>query len=95
MSEIDNWDKIMKAATASGFIVMAYGGIAVVMTHEEQKAQGIYDNCQYMAGLSRVCPEQNKFDFQLVPSLSQVEKTKGTVKGIVIQDAGLFPKGEQ
>ena len=46
----DNWDKIMKLAEKEGFIVMTYGGVAILMCYEEQRKQGIYEKTQYACG---------------------------------------------
>ncbi len=43
-----NWDEVMKLAEGYGFIVQAYGGIATLATHEEQKKAGIYEKTQEM-----------------------------------------------
>jgi len=45
---VDNWDKVMKLAEQYGFIVSAYGGTAILATHESQKAAGIYKKTQKM-----------------------------------------------
>lgn len=34
-----NWIEVMKLAEKYGFIVAAYGGVAFLATHEEQKEQ--------------------------------------------------------
>jgi hypothetical protein len=47
----DKWDEIMEAAEQAGFIAMAAGGVAVLMTHEVQKKEGIYEKTQYACGL--------------------------------------------
>ena len=44
------WEKIMKAAAEAGFIVHAYGGTAVLATHENQKEAGIFEETQYKCG---------------------------------------------
>ena len=41
-----NWDKVMKLAEEYGFITMAFGGVAILMSHEVQKEQGIYKKIQ-------------------------------------------------
>ena len=43
---MSNWDKVMKLAEQYGFITMAAGGVAILMSHEMQKAQGIYKKTQ-------------------------------------------------
>jgi len=42
------WDGIMKLASRSGFIAQSYGGLAILMCHEEQIKQGIFDKIQKM-----------------------------------------------
>lgn len=32
-----NWEAVMKLARENGFIVQAYGGVAVLATHQNQK----------------------------------------------------------
>ena len=46
----DNWTKVMNLAEKHGFITMAAGGTAVLMCHEVQKEQGIYEKTQKMNG---------------------------------------------
>ena len=46
VSLMSNWDKVMTAAKKYGFIVMASGGVAVLMAHEVQKEQGIFEKTQ-------------------------------------------------
>lgn len=41
----------MKLAEKYGFITMAAGGVAILMTHENQKEQGIFEKIQYVCGL--------------------------------------------
>ena len=48
---MDNWTEIMKLAEKYGFITMAAGGVAILMTHENQKEQGIFEKIQYVCGL--------------------------------------------
>ena len=45
---IDNWDEVMGLAQKHGFITMAYGGVAILMSHENQKEQGIFEKTQAM-----------------------------------------------
>ena len=33
----DKWDEVMALARSAGFITAAYGGMAVLMTHDRQK----------------------------------------------------------
>ena len=40
----------MKLAQEYGFITMAAGGVAILMTHENQKKEGIYEKTQSMNG---------------------------------------------
>ena len=49
--ERDYWQEVMNLAQKRGFIVQAYGGVAVLATHEEQKKAGIYERTQKAAGL--------------------------------------------
>lgn len=44
--KMDNWDEVMKLAEKYGFITMASGGVAILMTHDNQKNQGIYEKIQ-------------------------------------------------
>jgi len=46
----NNWTEVMKLAEKYGFITMAYGGVSVLMSHEGQKKQGIYEKTQLMNG---------------------------------------------
>ena len=46
--DVDNWDKVMKLAEQYGFIIQAYGGVATLATHEEQKKAGIFEKTQKM-----------------------------------------------
>jgi len=46
----DNWRRVMKLAEENGYIVQAYGGVATLATHEEQKKAGIYEKTQKMNG---------------------------------------------
>ena len=50
MKKQDGWDEVMKLAEKHGFITMAYGGTAILMCHEVQKEQGIYEKTQRMNG---------------------------------------------
>ena len=45
------WEEILKEAEKSGFIVEAGGGVALLMTHEEQKENNLYEHVQYQCGL--------------------------------------------
>ena len=49
--ERDDWQEVMDLAQKYGFIVQAYGGVATLATHEEQKKAGIYERTQKAAGL--------------------------------------------
>jgi len=49
-SQDKNWTEVMKLAEKHGLITMAYGGVAVLMHHDEQKKQGIYEKTQSMNG---------------------------------------------
>jgi len=42
------WDKIIKEAIKEGFVTMSYGGVAILMSHEVQKEQGIFEKTQKM-----------------------------------------------
>jgi len=42
------WQEVMKLAEKYGFIIQAYGGVATLATHEEQKKAGIWEKCQAM-----------------------------------------------
>ena len=46
----DNWTEVMKLAEKHGFIAQAYGGVSILMCHEEQKKQDIYEKTQQMNG---------------------------------------------
>ena len=48
MNKKDGWDEVMKLAEKHGFITMAAGGTAILMCHEVQKEQGIYEKTQRM-----------------------------------------------
>ena len=43
---MNNWDEVMNLAEKYGFITFAYGGIVILMTHEEQRKKGIYEKTQ-------------------------------------------------
>ena len=45
---MDKWNEIGKLAEEAGFIISAYGGIMVLMSHEEQKDRGIFEEIQKM-----------------------------------------------
>ena len=49
--EQDHWQEVMDLAQKYGFIIQAYGGVAVLATHEEQKEAGLYERTQKAAGL--------------------------------------------
>jgi hypothetical protein len=36
----DKWDEVMALAREAGFITDAYGGVAILMTHERQREAG-------------------------------------------------------
>ena len=42
----DKWDEVMKLAQENGFITMAYGGVAILMSHDTQKMRGIFEKTQ-------------------------------------------------
>jgi len=44
------WKEVMKLAERYGFIIQAYGGVATLGTHEEQKKAGIFEKTQVMNG---------------------------------------------
>lgn len=46
-----NWTKVMGLAGKHGFIVQAYGGTAILASHDVQKEQGIFEMTQYKCGL--------------------------------------------
>ena len=46
----DGWYEVMELAEKHGFITQAYGGVAILMSHEVQKEQGIYEKTQRMNG---------------------------------------------
>ena len=45
------WNEILKEAEKQGLITMSYGGVAILMTYENQKEKGIYHDTQYKCGL--------------------------------------------
>jgi len=47
----DKWDEVMRLAQENGFIAMAYGGVAILICHEEQKKQNIFEQIQVMNNL--------------------------------------------
>jgi len=47
------WDEILTAASQSGFITYSFGGVAILMCHEVQKEQGIFEATQWKAGLGK------------------------------------------
>lgn len=49
--EQHNWNEVMLLARKYAFITAAHGGMAVLMTHENQKQQKIYKLTQYIHGL--------------------------------------------
>ena len=48
----DRWKEVMKLAEKYGFITTAAGGVAILMCHEVQKEQGIFEMTQYKNGLA-------------------------------------------
>jgi hypothetical protein len=51
------YTETLKKAEKEGLVVMAYGGVAMLMAHEVQKEKGIFDATQYKCGLA---PHQSK-----------------------------------
>ena len=49
--EHGHWQEVMDLAQHYGFIIQAYGGVAMLATHEEQKKAGLYERTQKAAGL--------------------------------------------
>ena len=49
----DHWDEVMALAKKYALIKIAAGGIAVLMCHEVQKEQGIFDHIQWVHGLGK------------------------------------------
>jgi len=47
---VEKWDEVMKLAQDGGFITMAAGGVAILMSHENQREQGIFEKTQAMNG---------------------------------------------
>jgi hypothetical protein len=50
MKTADGWDEVMALAEKHELITMAYGGVAILMTHDEQKRRAIFEKTQYMNG---------------------------------------------
>jgi len=46
----NKWEEVMKLAEKYGFIARAYGGVAMLMCHEVQKEEGIFEEIQRMNG---------------------------------------------
>jgi len=44
MSEQEQWDEVMRMAEEYGLIIQAYGGTAILMSHDEQRKQDIDDS---------------------------------------------------
>lgn len=44
------WERITAMAEQHALVYRAFGGVVVLVHPDEQKRQGIYDQCQYMAG---------------------------------------------
>jgi len=40
------WAEVMKLAKKYGFIIFSYGGVVILMCHEEQKKRGIFEKTQ-------------------------------------------------
>ena len=59
MNTMDTWGEVMKLAEKHGFITMAAGGVAILMCHEEQKKQGIFEKTQ--ATCKRDCQQKELF----------------------------------
>lgn len=48
--ETQQWDEVMHLAEKYGLIAQAYGGTAILICHNVQREQGIYDRVQYANG---------------------------------------------
>jgi hypothetical protein len=46
------WDQVMDLAKRHGLIAQAYGGTAILLHPDEQREQGIYEQCRKMSGLT-------------------------------------------
>ena len=53
-----NWTVLMKEYEAHGFITFAFGGVAIVASHDFQLQQGTFSEVQTMAGLSTERPPE-------------------------------------
>ena len=47
------YEEIMLEAEKAGLIIYAYGGVAILATHEEQKEREIFEHTQYKCGLRK------------------------------------------
>lgn len=45
------WDRVMALAERGGFIITAFGGVAVLATHDIQKKEGIFEHTQWRNGV--------------------------------------------
>jgi len=48
----DPWNEVMKLAEKYGFIFYAHGGVTLLLSHEEQKKQDVFEGVQYKCGLA-------------------------------------------
>ena len=61
----DNWNEVMHLARKYGFITVAVAGTAILMDHEEQKKQGIYEKTQRLCGVEDESERQNQLGLEL------------------------------
>jgi hypothetical protein len=51
IEEERQWNEVMKLAEKYGLIAYAYGGTAILFSHDVQREQGCYADIQYKCGL--------------------------------------------